>query len=284
MGFGETGVRRYEPHGELPEHDLYLYIDDGRDDLEGWECPHPCAFYAIDTHLGYDFRLRKAKEFDYVFTAQRGGAEKMREDGIDNATWLPLACSPQPQHNLAEMLVHPEIEKLGGKEGLDKRYDFAFVGYMQDPPKEPGYHNRTDYLDTLFTAFPNSWLSFNVFFEDMAVRFIRARLGFNISVRNDLNMRFFEVLSTGTCLLTNTDVEGIEELGFEEGIDFIGYDGEEDMIERAKWGLENPMEREAIAQRGHEKVRAHHTYSHRMTKLFETCGFDWQKAVESNGK
>ena len=31
MGFGETGVRRYEPHGELPEHDLYLYIDDGRD-------------------------------------------------------------------------------------------------------------------------------------------------------------------------------------------------------------------------------------------------------------
>ena len=38
------------------EHSLHVMIDDGRDDIE-WTPPHPNAYYAIDTHLGYDRRL-----------------------------------------------------------------------------------------------------------------------------------------------------------------------------------------------------------------------------------
>jgi len=264
-------VRRYIPQGELPEHDFYIYIDDGRDGLE-WECPKPNAFWAVDTHLGYDYRLFKAKMFDYVFCAQKEGAERMKADGIENAFWLPLGCHPPAHPSPAEMLQSEEFMQKMGIEGLSKQYDLGFVGFINDAKGE-GQNSRLEYLDALFNAFPNSWLSANVFFEDMATRYIKARLGFNISIKDDLNMRFFEIPSTGTCMLTNRDQVGWDEIGFEEGKHFLGYQGMDEMIEQARWGLDHPDEREEIAKAGYEEVRKNHTYVHRMEQLLETCGF-----------
>ena len=69
-------------------------------------------------------------------------------------------------------------------------------------------------------------------------------------------------------------MEGWEELGFEEGKDFVGFQGVEEMCEQVKWCLENPVERETIARSGHTKVREHHTYVHRMKKILEVCGVE----------
>ena len=268
LGFGND-CRRYTTQPGIPEdHDLYIYVDDGRDDID-FTPPSPNAYWAIDTHLGYDYRRDKARNFDYVYTAQIEGAAKMCEEGIE-AEWLPLACHPTAHPNHKEMLSHPEREKVASS-GLDKQHDVAFVGFMNDGRGE-GSNNRLDYLEKLFKEQPNSWLSFNVFFEDMAVRFIRARIGFNISIKNDLNMRFFEVMSTGTALLTNRDVEGWEELGFKEGEDFVGYQGEDEMLEKAQWMLDNAEERETIAASGMKKVREFHTYSHRMKYILDKAG------------
>jgi len=268
VGFGED-LHRYEPHGTIPKHDFYLYIDDGRDGLD-FECPHPNAYWAIDTHLGYEYRAKKAKGFDHVFCAQRFGAEQMRRDAILQAEWLPLACHPPANPSMMELMIHPDRDRLLAR-GTDKAHDVAFVGFLNQATGE-GFNNRVEYLDVLFRRFPNFWLTTNCFFEDMAVRFARARVGVNISIRNDLNMRFFEVLSTGTCLLTNRDVEGFEALGFVEDEDFVGFQGIEEMCEKMQWCLDNPGKREEIARRGHEKVRAHHTYTHRMRKILEVCG------------
>ena len=272
-GLGLADTKRYEPHGELPEHELYIYVDDGRDDLE-WECPHPCAYWAIDTHLGYDFRLAKAKGFDYVFTAQKDGAEKMREDGVA-AEWLPLACHPLAHPNLSELLQHQDRDRLLAR-GSDKCWDVVFVGFMNQGAGE-GSNDRLEYLDQLFKAIPNFWCTTNCFFEDMAMRYARARVGANVSIKNDLNMRFFEVLSIGTCLLTNSDVVGWKELGFVDGEDFVGFVGVEDMIEKTRWCLEHPEMREEIAKRGHERVRAEHTYAHRMKHVLDVIGVKLNK-------
>jgi len=268
LGFGEN-VRRYTPLGEVPEHELYVYIDDGRDGLE-WECPHPCVYWAVDTHLGYDWRLHKAKQFDWVYCAQKEGAERMRADGVEKVEWLPLACHPTAHPNLQELMVHPERERLAAL-GLDKCWDVVFVGFM-NTGMGLGTNDRVEYLDALFKAVPNFWCSVSCFFEEMALRYVRGRVGANLSIKQDLNMRFFEVLSTGTCLLTNRDVVGWKELGFVEGEDFVGYQGIEEMIEKTKWCLHHPEEREVIAKRGHEKVRASHTYVHRMSRIFEAAG------------
>tara|TARA_R110002167_G_scaffold300897_2_gene505183 strand:+ start:433 stop:1344 length:912 start_codon:yes stop_codon:yes gene_type:complete len=261
-------VDRWRPEGELPERELYIYVDDGRDDLE-WKCPGPSAYWAVDTHLGYDYRLWKARQFDKVYCAQKEGVEKMRKDGIKEVYWLPLACNPMAHPNLSEMMLHKNKDDHTWGKGLDKKYDLAFVGFLNEGDGSDTSNNRIEWLDHAFSHFPNSWLAWQCFFEDMAVRIIRARLGFNISIRNDLNMRFFEVLSTGTCLLTNTTVEGIDDLGFEEGKHFVGYKDKEELVDKTKYFLKNPMEREGIARSGHEKVRSGHTYDKRMQRILD---------------
>lgn len=273
LGLNDKVVRYRPPDNnaeKFPHAEFYIHVDDGRDDLS-WEAPENSAYYAIDTHLGYEFRKEKAKQFKYVYCAQKEGAERMRADGIKNATWLPLACNNMAHPNLSEMMAHPNKDRHLGQWNLDKEWDVAFVGFFNMNYNED-QNDRIDWIDTLFSHYTNNWFSFDCFFEDMAVRYIRSRLGFNISIKNDLNMRFFEVLSTGTCLLTNTNVDGIEELGFEEGKDFLGYTTKSEMIDKAEWGLSNPVEREAIAKSGHEKCRKFHTYELRMKKIIEDAG------------
>ena len=253
-------VKHYQGRGPVGAHDFYLYVDDGRDDMS-WNPPHPCAYWAIDTHLGYDYRLWKASYFDRVFVAQKEAVDQFAKDGVA-AEWLPLACHP---------FAHPSKEELIGREwpaeSLEEKWDWSFVGFLNDAKGE-GSHSRVDYLDALQAAIPNGWISVNVFFEHMAQRFINARLGFHVSIKNDLAMRVFEVLSTGTALLVNRDAVGLSDL-FTEGEDFFGYTGPEEMVEVAKIALSDEALRRRIAGNGFSKVRAGHKYTDRMATIIE---------------
>jgi hypothetical protein len=249
-------------------------IDDGRDDIPFTrpKADCPVAFYAIDTHLGFPERFKKAMECDYVFCAQKNGAERMAAEGHKAAYWVPLACHPMAHPNFTELQHGTQREKWEGMGGLHKQHDVAFVGFINDGAG-PNSHSRLDFLDEIFKVFSNFWITTDCFFEDMAYRMVRARLGLNISIRDDLNMRFFEVMSTGTCLLTNTDVSGLEESGFRNMEHFVGYNGTiEDAIKQVRWALDHPMEREQIAAEGHKLVRERHTYAHRLIDILDTCG------------
>ena len=268
MGAKEAGMVRYNrpPYDGLNEHDFHLYIDDGRDDIEMAEYPSPNACWLVDTHLGYEQRLAWAKKFDHVFVAQLPTVDKLQEDGVENVHWLPLACSPNLDMTAAEMRQADIMAEPPSKE-----WDVCFVGFLNTGVNGHG-HNRMEYLNSVFGEFPNSWLAFNRFFHEAAMRFVKARVGFNISILDDLNMRFFEIMSYGVCQVTNTDVIGIEELGFNDREHFIGYDGEEEAIEAVRWAVENPLEAERIAKAGHELVREKHTYKHRIEQLLTTVG------------
>ena len=260
-GLAGLDVQHFQPRGEVPKKDFWIYIDDGRDDLQ-WLPPHPCAYYAIDTHLGYGYRLWKARQFDRVFVAQKDAVGQMKRDGVENVAWLPLGCHPAAHISRQEF-----IDRGAPAEDLKQDWDVAFVGFLNDS-REVGFNNRVDYLDRLFREFPNSWLSVNVFFEEMALRFVRARLGFNISIKRDLNMRVFEVMSTGTALLTNRNVEGIDDF-FEEGVDYFGYESPEEMIEAAHAALADPDNLARVAASAFQKVRSKHTYADRMKVIVE---------------
>jgi glycosyltransferase involved in cell wall biosynthesis len=279
MGYKDRGMERYNrPWYSEPDfkaHDFWLYIDDGRDEIPMPDLPSPNACWLVDTHLGYEQRLKWAMHFDYVFLCQLPDVARMETDGVQNVHWLPLACLPNVDPSYGELQNNKSElpDDFFGPFGLQKIHDVAFVGHMGNGGKLPeGSNNRIDYLDAMFKNFPNSWFAYSVFFEQAAVRYARARVGFNISIRDDLNMRFFEILSYGNCLLTNRDVVGWRELGFEEDIHFLGYQGEEEMVTKIKWALANPIEREKIAKAGHKKVRAEHTYQHRIQQMLEIIG------------
>src|SRR5271157_434882 len=153
--------------------DLFLNIDDG---LE-YHLPdelHPSAWWAIDTHLNFDWCRDKAQGFDFVFAAQRDGADRLRREGVASASWLPLACDPE---------IH-------GKHDVAKQYDFAFVGNVFPGP-------RAELLELLRRRYPRSFVG-KAYFEEMARTYSAARLAFNRSLRNDVNMRVFEAVACGS--------------------------------------------------------------------------------------
>jgi hypothetical protein len=267
MGMREHGMVRYSrPPGPLGKHEWYLFVDDGRDDIL-WLPPKPNACWLIDTHLGYEQRLRWAQNFDQVFLAQLPDVERMREDGVPGAVhWLPLACSPYLDPCYREL-----AQAMGRSVDLTRVYDCAFVGFLNHGvPGNPRSHNRLEFLDLVLGKFKNSWLAFNVFFEEAAKIYVRARVGLNVSICDDLNMRFFEGLSYGVCQVCNSDMVGLEDLGFEEGVHYLGWRTEEEALEKIQWALEHPGDRELIAEKGLEAVRQGHTYEDRVRTILRT--------------
>jgi GT2 family glycosyltransferase/tetratricopeptide (TPR) repeat protein/2-polyprenyl-3-methyl-5-hydroxy-6-metoxy-1,4-benzoquinol methylase len=222
--------------------DLYLNIDDGHD----YRLPpelRPCAWWVIDTHLNFDWDRQKAADFDRVFAAQRDGAEQLRQVGIVTASWLPLACDPD---------IH-------SKHAVDKQFDLAFVGTIVFGP-------RSQLLALLQGHFPNTFVG-RCYFEDMAHTYSAARLVFNCSIANDVNMRVFEALACGSLLLTNDLSDNGQSELFHDGVHLATYRDAEELLDKARFYLKREDVRERIAAAGRAEALARHTYQHRMEHL-----------------
>lgn len=256
-------------------HDFYIHVDDGRDDLPVDKIPHPWGYWIVDSHLGPDIRLEKAKQADLVWCAQKPFVETLKAHGI-KAKWLPLACEPH---------VHCTAEELALREGrpvTTPEFDLAFVGHIQNPDTIHAPADRLVFLDRLFKAFPNSWYAYGSFHEEMSRVYHRARLGVNHAIRDDLNMRFFELASMGVPQLADRRMVGLAELGFKEWIHFIPYDSIDSAIYGAgahlrddlKWAEGYPAE---AAKR---LVRESHTYYRRLCTMLE----DIEQYLSSRGE
>lgn len=231
----------------IPEgYDFYIHVDDGRDDFSVDKIPHPWGYWVVDSHLGPEVRIQKARQADIVWCAQKPFVEVLAKEGI-KASWLPLACEP---------LLHCTREELAARENrpvTEPDVDLAFVGHLSP--------ERLEFLDALFRAFPNSWFAYGHFHEDMSRVYHRARLGVNHAVRDDLNMRFFELASMGVPQLADERMVGWEELGF-EGM-FASYIDRP--VERAAIALEIDMSE--AAEQALALVRSAHTYRHRLDTM-----------------
>lgn len=226
-------------------YDLNIWVDWGEDGLTGYlpykpiDCPKPMAYWASDTHLGYDYRLAMAKRADFVFCAQKQAVIDMKRDGIPNPIWLPHAFEP---------LAYPK------QENFTKHFDVCFIGHVNS-------RNREDALERLFREFPNFDYG-QALFEDAATRFGNSKIVFNIAMKDDINMRCFEAMGSGSLLLTDR-IPYIEEL-FKDKVHCVLYDGMDDMVEKATYYLAHDEEREAIAKAGYEEVVSRHKIQDRV--------------------
>lgn len=244
------------PTGDLKpfgKYDLTIHVDWGEDGLTGIlpyapiDTPKPFAYWCSDSHINngqpgdsYPYRLSVAKKADYVFCAQKRAVEEMKRDGIPNPIWLPHAVEPQ---------AYPKFDLLS------KRYDVCFVGHINTK-------NREDALDRLFGAFPNFYYG-QALFEEAARKYAESKICFNIAMTDDLNMRNFEVMATGSFLLTSY-LPDFADLGLIDGKHLVLYKDMDDCIAKAKYYLEHDVEREAIAQAGYEETIKNHTIQKRV--------------------
>jgi GT2 family glycosyltransferase/SAM-dependent methyltransferase len=259
---GIADVRHFRPDElrslSAADFDLFINVDDGL----RYRLPQtlrPCVWWAIDTHMDFEWYAAKASDFDRVFTAQRDGAEQLRAHGITSAQWLPLACDPE---------IH------GKPETVPKRYDVAFVGNVF-----PG--ERADLLQLIGRRYPATYVG-NRYFEEMRRTYAEAKIVFNRSVRNDVNMRVFEALASGSLLLTNDlDDNGQGDL-FRDGVHLSTYQNADELLAKIAHYLDNEAEREHIARAGREAVLAEHTYAHRMKEILSAVSISTPRSGHSS--
>jgi len=204
------------------------------------------AYWAIDTHISMDVCEQKAGAAKFLYAAQKAGAAALTEKLQRQVTWLPLACSRKYHwHHSA----------------APKTHDICFVGTVN---LNPIFDGRRVFLEKMFAEFPNFYFG-NRFLREATDKYAISKIVLNYGIKDDVNMRVFETLASGSMLLTNR-VGGIEDM-FIDGKHLVLFDSIEDAISKARYYLNNGEERELVARTGQEEVLKKHTYEHRAKQI-----------------
>ncbi|MGA9293866.1 MAG: glycosyltransferase [Ignavibacteriaceae bacterium] len=250
-GFGELDFSKVlQSVSSNMKPDLFLWIESVASfipiNIKGSGFPTAC--YLIDSHLNLESHLNWANYFDFIFIAQREYLSEFKKSGFENVFWLPLGADPE---------IH-------SKKNIEKTYDVGFVGSVSGHL----YQRRVNLLNKI-----NSIVKVNYsrcWWNEMAEFFSASKIVFNNSINNDLNMRLFEVMSTGSFLLTDTASNSGQEEMFKDGKD-LGIYNDDNIIDKVKYYLKNDIERETIAEHGRQIIHSAHTYSHRIEELLSVC-------------
>lgn len=244
--------------------DLNILVDHGEDVLGvplDFELPHPSAYWISDAHLGigqkgvgYDYRMNRAKQFDFVFVAQKAFIEPLVRDGIprERIFYLPHAFEPD---------VYRPISTIN-------KWDWVFVGH-------PNSEHRIQLLDRFIKEFPKDYyLGWRIpgnneynGLDDVNMKYNQSKLVINDAVNLDLNLRVFEALGAGRCLLT----QDIPEFDGEVGDAFVTYKSLDEAVEKARELLKDDERRERIAKAGHAAAMREHTFGHRALSMLDIC-------------
>ena len=233
--------------------DLMLFIEGGTMrlfplGLEHMRCQ--TVWYGIDTHMDYAKHLRIGRLFDVTFIAQKEYVDRLRHDGLRQVYWLPLAFAP---------------ELFPSEGALDRCYDVAYVG-SNNATVHPARHAL---LTSIQSEFPNVFMGVaNP--SDMVRIYAQARLVFNKSINNDVNMRYFEAMGAGAVLLTDPALNnGVDEL-FRVGEHYFEYRDEQTLLEVIRSQLQDPEYCCRIGDAARTHVLTNHTYRHRAEQILET--------------
>lgn len=223
--------------------------------------PHPSFFWCSDTHRGKssrEYRMLRAAAFDQVGVSIKGDVEAF-SSFPKSVFWLPYAAEPTCYKPF------PELTEL---------FDVGFVGNYSH------YEKRIDFLDTMFKAFPNCYVADGAHLEHAAKLFCQMKVVLNHCETDCANMRVFEVLATGRCLLTSWTSD-LKDLGLVDGEHLATYRSTGEAIEKAEYYLANPDARLRLGMQGRNVVLDRHTYIHRALKILEKFGTTIEMSPET---
>lgn len=227
--------------------DLYIWPDHGEDGLPvpAHTCQKPNIYWCSDSHLGLEYRLKKAEEFDIVFVTISDHVDIFKKHlGHERVYWLPHAGEPS----------------CYTKHFIVKKYDVSFIGHI--PTQE-----RSEYLDEAFRAGEHIFFG-KRFFEEAAEIYSASKIVFNHSIAGEANMRAFEATLTGSMMLTNIS-QDLVKLGFKDKENCVFYSDKSQIQPLIEYYLAHDEEREAIARNGMELAFNNHTYLHRAKQIMD---------------
>lgn len=177
-------------------------------------------------------------------------AQKPDADYFD-CQWLPLAASPG---------------YLASETPIPKLSDLGMVGYIRDKGREQ--------LLLDLNAHYSLSIAQGIFGKEAVETYWQARLGINIPTRygdllayDSANMRCFEILATGTPLVTAYE-EYLAELGLLSGVNCFTYSSAQDCLNVVKAALQR-NDLEDIGRNAVDLIASRHTYTHRARQVLE---------------
>jgi hypothetical protein len=216
----------------------------------------PTACFQIDTHVYTQVRIYRSMLFDYALLCHPGFEDQFKGAGHVRPVTLPHAVE-------AEFFKRSEEKRS---------FEVGWVGTTDHPL----YQTRRRILTALAEQFQmNKWWQ-HYSYEELAEIYKRSRIVVNIGrddVPQDVSLRFAEAMASGALFITKLPTE-LTMLGFEEGIHFIGYRDEREVIDLVRHYLGHEAERLRITEAGREKVLREHTYDCRVEMLLQTLEQD----------
>jgi len=245
-------------------YDAILWIDWGEDAVGDCLPYFPIKmndynntiYVTSDTHLGFNYRVNKAKEFKKVYVNQIDAVDLFKNEGVE-ATWLPHAVEPMAYPSLPLSI---------------KKYDICFVGFVT-------FEKRAIFLDRMLKEFPNFYVGQH-FFEDCAEKFRESKIVLNTSATDDLNMRFFESWGTGSFTLSEY-IPSFELMDLPVDPEMISYKNHDDCVEKVRYYLENAEERNLIAKTMKDYILKYHTYQERVKQIFNLDFIENKEEIEN---
>jgi hypothetical protein len=213
----------------------------------------PTACFQIDTYAFTNRRIRWSMLFDHPIVFHPGYQEQFQRAGHEGVFTMYHAAA-------LDLFDKPEVERI---------FDVGWVG--RTFAGVPIHRTRSRVLPELAGAFQiNDWRKFYSF-EEMAEVYRRSKVVVNVArddFPQDANMRAFEAMAAG-CLLISRIPSELTAIGLQEGIHFVGYRDEREIIGLVTEYLRDEQARRSITQIGRHKVLTEHTYDNRVDFLLK---------------
>lgn len=211
--------------------------------------PIPTVCFHADTYTFTRKRIRWSYLFDHVAVFHPGFDGIFARAGHPSALLLPHAVS-------REFFDGPEFSR---------EFEIGWVGQIAGPT----YRRRAKWLPKLADTFhTNDWRR-QYSLQEVANIYRRSLVVVNIGrddFPQDANLRVFEALASGALLVTSLPTE-LSQLGFEDGVHFVGYREESEIVSLVRKFLSDEPARLRIASAARTKALAEHTYDVRVTQL-----------------
>jgi spore maturation protein CgeB len=220
------------------------------------------------THYAKWF-LEALPHYNTVFSPRRVIMDELRQIGCQDVRYLPFGYDPElffpisPTSEQSETHASDVMFAGGGDRDrvpyisalIEAGINVGLYGGYWERYAETRSHNRgLANIETLRIAIHST---------KIALCLVRR------ANRDGHVMRTFEVPATGACMLTE-DTPDHREIFGEDGESVVYFQTVQEMVEKAKWLLDRPDERQRLSVAAHERiVRGNHTYKDRLTSMLE---------------
>src|SRR5882724_285767 len=209
----------------------------------------PTVCFHPDTYAFTERRIRWSAVFDHAAVFHPGYAERFKRAGHPGAFLLPHAV---------RMDFFPDVDP-------SREFEIGWIGQTSGE----FYKTRAEWLPKLAQGFHTNDWSRLYSVAEVANVYCRSQIVVNIGrddFPQDANLRVFEVLASGALLLTSMPTE-LTQLGFQEGMHFVGYGHPAEISALVRKYLQDEPARTRIGETARALVLAEHTYDRRVDQL-----------------